>query len=130
MWKGLLAFVIVAVLIVAGLVWLWNATIGQVGDWADTVWTDVTGVWNWMWSWLPWNDSFRGRRETFASPRARMIAAAAAAGFADGKHLDYRALREQLRDLGGLDPVEYDDVRKLARKRRATPEAVQRVLAA
>jgi len=69
-------------------------------------------------------------RESFASPRAKMISAVAAEAFADGKNPSFSAVRRPLASVGGLDPVEFDDVRQLARRGKVTPEDVQSVLAA
>lgn len=139
MWKGLLAFFIVIIVLLAVVMWLFDTA----WDWVVDTWDTF---WDWLWSWLPWNwgddddDSFRGRREKFVSPRARMIAAAASETFSSTSGGDagrgrsptsaaYSQLRERLREVGGLDPVEFDDIRKLAHRNKLTPENVQQVLA-
>ena len=67
-------------------------------------------------------------REGFASPRARLVSAVAAEAFANDKNPSFAEVRRPLASVGGLDPVEFDDVRRLARRGQATPEAVQSVL--
>lgn len=67
----------------------------------------------------------RGRgREGFVSERARAVHAASAAVFAGGD----ATYSEYKKRVPGADPVQYSDVRGLARAGALTPRAVEGVL--
>lgn len=118
--SGLLVFLILMSLFI--ILFIWGLA---------SIWGWVIGIWDSLWSWLPWVDD---DSENFASPRAHMIASVAQSTFG-AEHASgapstgaYKKMREELREYGGLDPVEFEDVRNLAYRGRLSPEEVQRVL--
>jgi len=64
-------------------------------------------------------------REGFASEQARMVTAAAEPLFRGGATPSYEKYRGR---VPGADPVQFDDVRRLAQSGRLTAENVDRVL--